>query len=469
MKPVLDDMLFASATQMAAAIRAKAVSSEELVKAHLERIAAVNPVLNAVVQWDADAALRQARRLDELLAQGTLLGPLHGVPFTVKDAFETAGLVASAGTLGRRTYVPEADATAVSRLRSGGAVLLGKTNVPELSLVYECDNLVYGRTDNPHDLTRSPGGSCGGEAAIIAAGGSPLGLGSDACGSIRVPAHYCGIAGFKPTHGLVPATGHFPPSAGTLAPILSVGLLARYVEDFVTALPLIAGGDWRDPSVVPMPVGRPDAVELRRLRAAFFTGDGMCSPTAETVQAVRRCAEALEKVGMMVRETVPDGLELAYDIMNGYLAADGGVSLEGLLEMCGTDAPHPLTKRLIEDMRASAMTTADLNGLMVSWHLFRSMMLTFMERVDVLLCPVTADPALPHGASLDEERRRGFGYAMAFNLTGWPCVVLCAGRTAEGLPIGVQVVARPWRDDVALAVAGYLQQVCGPPPRPPLL
>lgn len=461
-----EDMLFASATQMAAAIRAKAVSSEELVKTHLDRIAAVNPVLNAVVQWNADSAIRQARRLDELLAQGTVLGPLHGVPFTVKDAFETAGFVSSAGTLGRRTYVPEADATVVSRLRAAGAVLLGKTNVSELSLVYECDNLVYGRTNNPHDLSRSPGGSCGGEAAIIAAGGSPLGLGSDACGSIRVPAHYCGIAGYKPTTGLVPATGHFPPSAGTLAPILSVGLLARHVEDFVTTLPLIAGGDWRDPSVVPMPVGRPAAVELRRLSVAFFTGDGTCLPTTETAQAVRRCAAALEEAGLAVREAVPDGMELAFDIMNGYLAADGGVSLEGLLEMCGTDTPHPFTQRLMKDIRTSAMTTAEFGGLMVSWHLFRSMMLTFMEKVDVLLCPVAATPALPHGASMDEERRRGFGYAVAFNLTGWPSVALCAGRTAEGLPIGVQVVARPWRDDVALAVAGYLQQVCGPPPRP---
>jgi len=460
------DDVFISATRMAAAIRAKEVSSEELVQAHLERIAEVNPRLNAVVQSDAEAALRQARRADELLSQGTLLGPLHGVPFTVKDALDTAGLVASAGTCGRRAYVPEEDATVVARLRSCGAILLGKTNVPELSLVYECDNLVYGRTYNPHDLSRTPGGSCGGEAAIIAAGGSPLGLGSDACGSIRVPAHYCGIAGYKPTNGLVPATGHFPPAAGTLAPILSVGLLAWHVEDFATALPVIAGGDGRDPSVVPVVIGRPEAVELCRLRLAFFTDDGISPPTAETVQAVRRCAEALAAAGLSVREAVPEGIELAFDIMNSYLSADGGVSLEGLLDMVGTDTPHPLTKRLLESMRASAMTTVEFGGLMVSWHLFRSMMLSFMEQVDVLLCPVAASPALPHGASLDAERMRGFGYAMAFNLTGWPSVVVCAGRSEEGLPIGVQVVARPWRDDVALAVAGYLQQVCGVSVRP---
>jgi len=460
------DDVFISATRMAAAIRAKEVSSEELVQAHLERIAEVNPRLNAVVQWDAEAALRQARRADELLSQGTLLGPLHGVPFTVKDALDTAGLVASAGTYGRRAYVPEEDATVVARLRSSGAILLGKTNVPELSLVYECDNLVYGRTYNPHDLSRTPGGSCGGEAAIIAAGGSPLGLGSDACGSIRVPAHSCGIAGYKPTNGLVPATGHFPPAAGTLAPILSVGLLAWHVEDFATALPVIAGGDGRDPSVVPVVIGRPEAVELCRLRLAFFTDDGISPPTAETVQAVRRCAEALAAAGLSVREAVPEGIELAFDIMNSYLSADGGVSLEGLLDMVGTDTPHPLTKRLLESMRASAMTTVEFGGLMVSWHLFRSMMLSFMEQVDVLLCPVAASPALPHGASLDAERMRGFGYAMAFNLTGWPSVVVCAGRSEEGLPIGVQVVARPWRDDVAVAVAVYLQQVCGVSVRP---
>lgn len=464
----MDELLFASASRMAAAIRAKEVSSEELVKAHLDRIAAVNPLLNAVVQWDAEAAVQQARRADSLLAKGTLVGPLHGVPFTVKDAFETAGLVASAGTRGRRTYVPDADASAVARLRAAGAILLGKTNVPELSLVYECDNLVYGRTNNPHDVTRTPGGSCGGEAAIIAAGGSPLGLGSDACGSIRVPAHYCGIAGLKPTAGLVPATGHFPPAAGTLEPILSVGLLARFVEDFKWTLPVIAGVDWRDPSVVPVAVGLPDAVDLHQLRLAFFTDNGIISPTPETVRAVRQCAEALADAGMLVEEAVPDGIELSFDIMNSYLSADGGTSLEGLLEMAGTDIPHVWTKRLIDSMRASAMTTAELGSVMVSWHLLRSMMLSFMENVDAILCPVTASPATPHGTSMDDDRMRGFSYSVAFNLTGWPSVVVCAGSSPEGLPIGVQIVARPWRDDVALAVAGFLEGVCGSPPRPPL-
>jgi len=251
---------------LANAIRAKQVSSEEVVNACLKRIRSVNPKLNAVVQEVGDSAREQAREADAAVARGDLKGPLHGVPMTIKDTLDTAGVVSTAGTQGRATFVPAEDATAVARMRSAGAILLGKTNVPELALAPETDNVVYGCTNNPYDLSRSPGGSSGGEASIIAAGGSPLGLGSDCGGSIRAPAHFCGLAGIKPTTGRVSRTGHFPPVDGLMNRLWQVGPIARFVEDLTLALPVIAGVDWRDPILVPMTLGDPELVDLKSLR-----------------------------------------------------------------------------------------------------------------------------------------------------------------------------------------------------------
>ena len=205
--PPTDELIFALAITLAKAIREKKVSSEEVVNVYLKRIEAVNPKLNAIVQLTAEAARAQAHAADTVLARGEVKGSLHGVPFTVKDTIETAGVICAAGTKGRAAFVPAQDATAVARLRAAGAILLGKTNVSELGLISECDNLVYGRTNNPYDVSRIPGGSSGGEAAILATGASPLGLGSQ---DIGLSAHCCGIAGVKPTTKRVPMTGHFP-------------------------------------------------------------------------------------------------------------------------------------------------------------------------------------------------------------------------------------------------------------------
>src|SRR3954467_10102742 len=212
----MDEIIYASASELARAIREREVSSVEVVGAHFKRIAEVNPKVNAVVLTTEEAARTRAREADEALARGEVWGPLHGVPVTIKDAFEMAGVVSAGGTKGRAAFVPEEDATGVARYKQAGAVILGKTNTPEISLAFESDNLVYGRTKNPYDLTRTPGGSSGGEAAAIASGMSPLGLGSDAGGSIRLPAHFCGIAGIKPTSGRTARTGHFPPMGGML-------------------------------------------------------------------------------------------------------------------------------------------------------------------------------------------------------------------------------------------------------------
>ena len=460
------ELIFASATEQARAIREKLISSEELTRACLERIAEINPKLNAVVQLPAATALAQAHEADRALAHGEIRGPLHGVPFTLKDAIETEGVISTGGTLGRASYVPDEDATVVKRLRASGGVLLGKTNCPELGWAWESDNLIYGRTNNPYDLSLSPGGSSGGESAIIAAGGSPFGLGSDAGGSVRFPAHCTGIAAIKPTSGRVPRTGHFPGPGGTLDALWQIGPLARYVEDLNTLLPILAGVDWRDPAIVPMPLGDASKVNLKALRVAYHTDNGIETPTRETIETVEKAASALEGSVAAVEEARPPSIEQTYEIYLGLFTADGGVGLEELLEMTGTKKVHPLMQRVLDLQRAHAKSMALFGALMTQWDAFRRSLLSFMEGFDVVVCPVCAFPGMVHGSTYD--RLPAFSYTMTYNLTGWPAAVVRAGSSREGLPIGVQIVARPWREDVALAVAALIEEALSGYQRPPL-
>jgi amidase len=460
------ELIFASAGEQAKAIRDKQISSEELVRACIKRIEEVNPKLNAVVQLPAATALGQAREADKALAKGGIRGPLHGVPFTLKDAIETEGVISTAGTLGRASYVPKEDATVVKRLRAAGGVLLGKTNCPEFGWAWESDNLVYGRTNSPYDLSLSPGGSSGGESAIIAAGGSPLGLGSDAGGSVRFPAHCTGIAGIKPTSGRVPRTGHFPGPGGTLDALWQIGPLARSVADLNTVLPIIAGVDWRDPAIVPMPLGDAAKVDLKALRVAFHTDNGIETATRETIETVKNAARALEASVTAVEEARPRGLEQTYEIYLALFTADGGAGLEELLEMAGTKKVHPLMQRALDLQRSSAKSMAAFGALVGQWDAFRRSLLSFMEEFDVLVCPVCSFPGMAHGSTYD--RLSAFSYTMTYNLTGWPAAVVRAGSSREGLPIGVQIVARPWREDVALAVAAKIERALGGYERPPL-
>jgi amidase len=454
----VDEIIFMSATAIAQAIREKTISSQEVVSAHLRRIEAVNPKLNAVVQLMADQALVEAREADDALTRGVIKGPLHGVPMTIKDSLDTAGVISTAGTQGRASFVPGRDATAVARMRAAGAILMGKTNTPEITLAFGTDNVVYGRTNNPYDLTRTPGGSSGGAAAILAAGGSPLELGSDLAGSIRLPAHFCGIAGIKPTSGRVPRTGHFPPADGVLNAMLHVGPMARYVTDLVLVLPIIEGVDGIDAAIVPLPLSDPMAVNLKGLRIAFHTDNGIMSPTPETAATVQAAATALSDAGMMVREDRPEALSRVGEFASPS-RWDGGDGVRRILDKAGTTEFSPFLKWVETTMPMP--TAAELAGLLEKLDVFRSEMLSFMENYDVILCPVNANPAIPHGTSRDPDKYPGFSYTRSYNLTGWPGVVVRGGTSPEGLPIGVQVLARPWRDDVALAVAQYLEQALG--------
>ena len=464
----MKEIIVASATAIAKAIRERDVSSEEVVDACLERVRAVNPVLNAVVQEVTDAAREQARVADFALARGELLGPLHGVPMTIKDTLETAGVICTGGTLGRSTFVPTEDAVAVARLRSAGAILIGKTNVPELALAPETDNKVYGRTNNPYNLSYSPGGSSGGEASIIASGGSPLGLGSDCGGSIRAPAHFCGIAGIKPTAGRVPRTGHFPPVTGLTNRLWHVGPLSRSVEDLALALSVISGVDGRDPVLVPMSLGDPHLVAPRDLRIAFYTDNGILSPTPETATVVKKVAGMLSDAGAYVEEARPDCIEQTYDIWWNLSSADGGAGVEAALKAAGTTEVDRYMKRFQEAQRAARpMSPADFGALISKWDSFCATMIRFIQSYDAIICPVVAFPALHHGFILEKDTDLGFSYCFTYNLTGWPAAVVRGGTSPEGLPIGVQVVAHPWREDVALGVAQHIETLSGgwqPPP-----
>lgn len=462
-----DALLYGSAVALARAIRGKQVSVTEVVEAHLQRIEAVNPALNAVVQLAAERALDEARAADRALVTGANLGPLHGVPMTIKDSLDTAGVITTGGTKGRATFVPAEDATVVARLRAAGAILLGKTNTPELTLAGETNNLVYDQTNNPYDVSRTPGGSSGGAGAIIASGGSPFDIGSDTGGSIRLPSHFCGIAGIKPTSGRVPRTGHVVPfGLGAVDSLTQNGPMARFVEDLALILPIISGVDWRDPAIIPMPLGEPQAVNLRDLRVAVHTDNGIKAPTPETIAAVRTAASALADAGLTVTEDRPAALARAAVLANNLSSADGRAWTHRLLAKAGTTELHPWLQRRIDE--AEAVSVGDFTALLEDVDTYRSDMLTFLQQYDVILCPVCAFPAPPHGTTMEPEMRKGFSYTGAYNLTGWPGAVVRAGTSLEGLPIGVQVIARPWREDVALSVAQQLETALGGWQAPPL-
>jgi amidase len=457
----MDEIIYASAASIAKMIREGHVSSEEVIKAFLNRIEEVNPQLNAVVRLAGDRALAEARDADMATAKDDVNRPLHGVPFTIKDSLDTAGIISTGGTKGRSAFVPSRDATVVARLRRAGAILLGKTNTPELTFSFETSNAVNGRTNNPYDLSLTPGGSSGGAAAIIAAGGSPLDIGSDTGGSIRVPSHFCGITCIKPTSGRVPRTGHIVPfGLGPLDSLTTLGPMTRYVEDLALCLPIICGVDWKDPAIVPMPMGDPGAVELKRLRIAFFTDNGIRTPTFRTIQAVEKAATVLSGAVMQIKESRPEAVDRSLDLFYRLWSAYAEPWRQKLLLEAGTIERIEPSEN---EKTISAMALADLSEDLAG---FRSDMLSFMEEYDAIVCPVNAYPAIPHDTWA--KKYPGFSYTMTFNLTGWPVAVVRAGTSSEGLPIGVQIVARPWNEHEALALAQYVERALNGWPKPPL-
>lgn len=428
----MDDLVFASAVAQARAVATGAVGAEELLDVQLARIHAVDPVLRAVVYLDERGARTAARAADTRRRDGQPLGPLHGVPVSVKDWIEVAGMPCTGGEAAHRGRVPARDATAVARLRAAGAIVLGKTNVGEQSEA-------FGPTFNPHDLTRTPTGSSSGEAALVAAGGSALGIGSDSGGSLRQPAHACGVTALRPTTGRVPLTGHFPVIVPLLDPRTVIGPVARYVADLALALRVLEGPDGLDPSAVPLPWVDPESVELKGLRIAWWTDQPDCAPTPATAATVERAAGWLADAGADVVADRPAGLEAVYPLTRTYWSLPESDDAERWVPT-----------------GSSALGADEVQRFRFEWDRFRRTLAAFLAGYDAVLTPAAERPAVRHG---DDDG--SIAPTLTFSLGGQPAAVVPCGRDPDGLPIGVQVAARVGADGVVLAVAAALERAGG--------
>ncbi len=459
--PMPDDPLFTSAARMAAMIREKKISSVELIKAHIARIEAVNPKLNAVVFPAFERALDEAARADAALAAGKNFGPLHGVPCTMKDSHDTLGLVSTGGTLGRKGKIASRDATYVQRVRAAGAIILGKTNTPELTLSGQTTNLIYGKTHNPYKLGYQPGGSTGGGASIIAAGGSPFDIGTDFGGSIRGPAHFCGITGIKPQFGRVPRTGHIVDYGGYFDSFQVIGPMSRWVEDLELITPIISGPDYLDAAILPMPWTESTKVDLKQIKIAYYIENGStrkCTP--ETVDAVNRTVALFRDLGVTVEENCPTALiKESQELRSALSTADGRAWVKRLLAKYGTTQ----VSSVIAMGSEPRCDTPEFTRLTEAMDANRTAFLQWVKPYDLVICPTDAAPAQPWP---DEPRWTpnppgNYGYTPTYNNTGWPGTVVRAGTSPEGLPIGVQLITKPWREDVSLAAAAFVESAKG--------
>ncbi|MGH9449133.1 MAG: amidase [Terriglobia bacterium] len=478
----MSELNFLSVSEMAALIRRREITAAELVAAHLAQIERFNPRLNALVWVDREGALRAADAADRALASGAEPGPLHGIPITIKSSIDVAGWRCESGTRLRAGRVAPNDAPLVARLRKSGAILMGNTNTPELLMAYETDNALYGRTQNPWDLGHTPGGSSGGEAAAIAAGLSAAGVGSDGGGSVRVPAHYSGICGLKPTPGRIPATGHYPPSAGPFALIGVVGPMARTVRDLEIMLEVMAGQDDGDPSSVSAPVRRLTGEDVRALRIGWFDEDDSAPATPETRAAVRHAAEILRQDGFTVspfKPLQPDSLDDLGDLKNipglsglakartlwwNIFGRAGGMILRPMIAGHERDL-SPIFKEFLEIVAEYPPLTADeLIETWVARDSLRARLLHEMRQFPVFICPVCSIPAFGHGErewTVDGKRVTyldAMSYTQWFNILGNPAVSVPLGTSPEGLPIGVQVVGRPYEEETVLAIAAAIER-----------
>jgi amidase len=486
----MDDPAFAPAVEQAAAIQSGELSAVELLDLHLERIDRHNPPLNAVVTLDAERARERARAADAVLRRGVSWGPLHGVPVTIKDAIATAGIRTTGGYEPLSDYVPEEDAPVVTRLKEAGAIVIGKTNLPVLSRDFQCVNPIFGRSNNPWDLGRAPGGSTGGGAAAVAAGLSPLEIGSDIGGSVRIPAHYCGIYALKPTEYRVPTTGHIPDLPGAPRAVRhmnTIGPLARSLDDLELALRLIAGPDGIEYEVPPARLDPVATPALANLRLAWADDFGGVPVTADTSRALAALAAVLADAGAWVEQRLPDGLdfELIWELRTALGHAERALSMTPEMEANyirerGFDPEHldPGSADAMERGLAlgSNATVRDLAVMLNGRDEQVRLLERFFGEYDALLCPVTSTPAIPHcetGSVLVVDDRQipywsaGIAYTSPFNLTGHPVVVVPLAQSADGLPIGLQIVGPRWGEMHILAVARALEPYVRRYQRPP--
>ncbi|UZE13436.1 amidase [Pseudomonas sp. B21-053] len=445
--------------EMAGLLRRGVLTSVSLLEFYLQRIAERNPQINALIQLEsADELRRQAREADEMARIGNIRGPLHGIPMTIKDVCHVRGFRMSRGLEELLGAASQEDATVVARLREAGAIILGITNVPELCMAFETDNLLYGRTLNPCDPQRSAGGSSGGEAAAIAAGCSPAGLASDACGSVRIPAHFNGICGLKLTQGRVPLTGQFPNDRSGLFHLTSAfGVMGRYVDDLALLGQLISGADGHDPDTVDVPFN--DSKPLSELRVALSWESARTEVSPAVKQVLQQVEACLGSVVADVTSTTPPMLDDASDVLWRVFitGADAGRSWKKLFASMNKQAYTPATSELIRLSEEVELSVDEMKRDWIMIDTFRYQLAKFFNQHDLFICPVFPDVAFAHGESLLDRDR--YAFVFPFSLSGSPAVVIRAGHDpVSGMPIGIQIIGPHWQEERLLAVANFLER-----------
>jgi amidase len=448
---------------MAELVRQKQLSPVELVDAHYQQIDDLNPALNAFVDLRRDAALAEARALEARIVKGDEVGPLAGVPISIKSCIDVAGMKCEAGSKLRAGNTPRADAVLVSRLKQAGAIVLGVTNTPEFLMAYETDNLLYGRTSNPWNLDYSAGGSSGGESAAIAACMSAAGVGSDGGGSIRVPAHFTGICGLKPTPGVIPSSGHFPVGVGPFALTGQVGPMARTARDLRLMLQVMSGADIGDPMAAPYELREP--TDLTNLKIGWFDDDGIHPVTAETKLATKSAAKALSDQGFAIEHFRPDGLGRARELWYIIFCRFSGSAFNPLLAGHEDELSFLMRDLRRLQSREKPLTAKDVLFTQFERDTLREQFVRQMGDHPILLMPVSTGPAFRHGEMgwTYDERPSTFVdtmvYSQWFNLLGLPAAVIPVGKSLEGLPIGVQIVGRPYEEYSVCTIAEAIDRV----------
>lgn len=475
-----------SALELAGLIRRQEVSPVEIIQAHIDRLEETHPALNALIENRFDRALREAEDLSRqiLRSHGRDLSPLAGVPFTVKEIFAVKGFRRTAGSVHRRDEISDFNSTAVQRLLDAGAILLGTTNVPELGFWFECENPVYGRTNNPYDLERTSGGSSGGEGALVGVGASPFGLGSDIGGSIRMPAGFCGVFGHKPSRRRVPLTGHFPFSLsdmnslqGMHYPLTCTGLLARRSSDLRSLLKTIEGPDGHDQEIrIPSPLD--DDLDLRG-RRVYICEDPVfhLARRAEddVVMTIRKVRRFLEGHGANIVELDPKFFVRATEL---WFAAIRSHSFKPFLDLLSPDQPLSFPKEFINFFRGRgqytlpSLTTALLEKISMGlkndlrWQELlievKDLQCQFREILaeeNILVFPTHPRPPPRHRAPWLSPF--DFIYTAVFNIFDGPATACPIGINPDGLPRSVQIIASEGRDDLTLAIAELLESAFG--------
>jgi amidase len=484
----MTDLTFAPAHQLAQMIRDCQVSSLEVVEAYLTKISQHNSQLNAICTLDAENARSRAQEADLALARGENWGRLHGVPITVKDIFETVGLRTTAGYIPLKDYIPPQDATIVARLKAEGAILLGKSNLAELGGDYQSTNSLFPRVNNPWHLDYTPGGSSGGSAAAVAAGLSPLDFGNDFGGSIRQPAHFCGVYGLKPTDRRISTAGVIPETPGLpicLRQMMTVGCLARSVADLQLGFEIIAGADPRRPDVPPVPLDIPSGKSLPDLKIAWSNEWAEVPVATEIKAAMIASAQKLTTAGAKVDRWMPPNFNLSeifelYGRMaayvNRYAQPIDLYTLRHSAELLWRTATQGDTKlRHLGNYSQfiPTMLNPSLQGYfqtLTERDRFTAEMDAALEPWDVWICPVAVTTAFTHrpawsaididGRSYPHAVANGI-YLLPFNLSGHPAVVIPIGQTQAGLPIGIQIIGKRWREIELLSIAQTIDKVIG--------